>query len=112
MTIAKSAQKEAIYECEVERRKLSPNPGRYLRYWKVKSVRDAIVDGDTEFRCKDCGGAVKIHGKRIQDGTGPYVDHRHREDSEYCPGGLHFLNATDGRSPRRASEEVRLGMGK
>jgi hypothetical protein len=50
-----------IYECEVK--KLVRKNGANEWLWVVRPVKDAISDGVTEFRCKDCHGAVKVHGK-------------------------------------------------
>ncbi len=44
---------EKLYECEVKRRRVRVGGG-YEPFWKVKTVADAILDGDTEFRCKEC----------------------------------------------------------
>ena len=40
---------EKLYECEVKRRRVRAGGG-YEPFWKVKTVADAILDGDTEFR--------------------------------------------------------------
>ena len=47
-----------IYECEVK--KLFKEHGIKEWRWVVRPVKDAISDGVTEFRCKDCHGAVKL----------------------------------------------------
>ena len=107
-TIKKSGTlRESIYECEVKRRRLSGRPGKYESFWKVKSVTEALEDKDTEFRCKDCGGQVRVHRKRVEHGPEAHVEHILHRDSEYCPSGMHFMQATDGRSPRRAEAQVR-----
>ena len=78
------------------------------RSGKVKNVAEALVDEDTEFRCKDCGGAVKVY-KSSKVATSPsHVEHKDRTDSEYCPAGAHFRVATDGREPRPSSNPVSL----
>jgi len=48
-----AVEREKIYECEVKRRRIKAGGG-YEPFWKVKPVADALVDNDTEFRCKDC----------------------------------------------------------
>ena len=53
-----AAERETkLYECEVKRRRVKSGGG-YEPFWKVKPVAEALVDADTEFRCKDCGGEV------------------------------------------------------
>ncbi len=94
-----------IYELEVKRRRVAATGG-YEPFWKTKSVSDALADADTEFRCKDCHGAVKLFKSHKVGGPGSHVEHKVREDSEYCPAGLYFQKATDGREPRESSKPV------
>ena len=98
-------EREKMYECEVRRRRLKEGGG-YEPYWKVKSVAVALVDEDTEFRCKDCGGAVKVMGRNGKNGTVPYVEHKLSSDAEFCPSGLLFKKATDGREARPSTHPV------
>lgn len=100
-----AAEREKMFECEVRRRRLKPGGG-YEPYWKVKSVAVALVDEDTEFRCKDCFGAVKLLGRNGKNGTVPYVEHKLSADAEYCPAGLLFKKATDGREARPSQHPV------
>jgi hypothetical protein len=72
----------------------------------VKEVAVALSDSDTEFRCKDCFGEVKLLGRNGKAGTVPYVEHKNAADSEYCVGGLLFKKATDGREPRMSEKPV------
>ncbi len=100
------AELEKIYECEVKRRRVSAKGG-YEPFWKVKNVGEAVIDGDTEFRCKDCHGSIKLHKQRVQNGAAAYVAHAWKQDSEYCPAGLNFQSATDGRETRFSEAPVR-----
>ena len=100
-----AAEREKMFECEVRRRRVKAGGG-YEPYWKVKNVAVALSDADTEFRCKDCGGELKLFRTHKPDGPGPHVEHKKKDDSEYCPAGLHFRKATDGREPRRSASEV------
>lgn len=79
---------EKIYECEV--RRLYLRDGKYVWDWKRMPVAEALKDGATEFRCKDCHGAVKLHGKHVPHGPTPHIEHKHRQDSEYCLSGMYF----------------------
>ena len=96
---------EKLYVCEVKRRRVRASGG-YEPFWKVKPVAEALIDGDTEFRCKDCHGPVKLHKRHLATGPAPHVEHKLKGDSEYCPGGLHFREATDGRTPRLSASPV------
>ena len=100
-----AAEREKIYECEVKRRRVKAGGG-YEPFWKVKPVAVALADADTEFRCKDCYGEVKLLGRTGKAGTVPYVEHKVPADSEFCPNGLLFRKATDGREPRLSSHPV------
>ena len=100
-----AVEREKMYECEVRRRRVKAGGG-YEPYWKVKSVADALADDDTEFRCKDCHGPVKLMGRNGKNGTVPYVEHKLSADAEFCPSGLLFKKATDGREPRFSAQPV------
>lgn len=100
-----AAEREKMYECEVRRRRLKEGGG-YEPYWKVKKVADALVDNDTDFRCKDCRGEVKVLGKTNKAGTPAYVEHKSPADAEFCPAGAGFKKATDGRVSRWSEKPV------
>jgi hypothetical protein len=90
----------------VKRRRVKLGGG-YEPFWKVKQIAEALVDDDTEFRCKDCGGPVKLFRRHIENAPPPHIEHKLKSDSEYCRSGLHFLKATDGREPRLSQSPVR-----
>jgi hypothetical protein len=96
-------EKEKIYECEVKL--LFKQNGKKFTQWKVRLVADAIVGGVPEFRCKDCKGAVKLHGRKVAHGPAPHVEHKSRADSEYCPAGMYFRQ-NPGRIPRLSQNPV------
>lgn len=100
-----TAEREKMYECEVKRRRVKDGGG-YEPFWKVKKVADALVDLDTEFRCKDCGGEVKVLGKTNKSGAPAYVEHKLLADAEFCPSGLGFKRSTDGRERRPSAHPV------
>lgn len=100
-----AVEREKIYECEVKRRRVKVGGG-YEPFWKVKSVADALSDSDTEFRCKDCSGAVKLLGRNGKAGTIPYVEHKLPADSEFCMGGILFKKAVDGREAKASEHPV------
>jgi hypothetical protein len=49
------------------------------------AVSEAVQEGVTEFRCKDCHGRVRLHARHVAHGPAPHVEHRSKQDSEYCP---------------------------
>jgi hypothetical protein len=95
---------EKLYECEVKRRRVRVGGG-YEPFWKIKTVADAILDGDTEFRCKECHGPLKLH-KRHTPGAVSHVEHKLKSDSEHCSAGARFHAATDGRTTRPSGAPV------
>jgi hypothetical protein len=102
-----AVERESFYKCEVKRRRVKSGGG-YEPFWKVKEIAEAIEDNDTEFRCMNCGGAVKLFKRRSLDaGPAVHLEHKLKSDSEYCSAGVHFLNATDGRQPRLSQTPVR-----
>jgi hypothetical protein len=101
-----AAETEKIYECQVKRRRLKVGGG-YEPFWKLKSVSEALIDADTEFRCSDCTGAVKLHRRHVPNSPPPHIAHKLKIDSEYCPAGIYFRKSTDGRSPRMSASPVR-----
>ena len=101
-----SAEREKFFDCEVKRRRVRA-AGGYEPFWKVKQIADALVDEDTEFRCKDCGGAMKLFRRHTVGAPPPHLEHKLKSDSEYCAAGMWFLKATDGRASRWSSAPVR-----
>ena len=94
-----------MFECEVRRRRVKASGG-YESFWKIKNVAVALSDSDTDFRCKDCFGAVKLLGRNGKEGTVAYVEHKLPADAEFCPSGLLFKKATDGREPKPSAHPV------
>ncbi len=102
-----SAEREKITECEVKRRRVRQSGNGYEPFWKIKAISEALVDEDTEFRCKDCGGAMKLFRRHGVGAAAPHLEHKLKSDSEYCLAGMWFLKATDGRESRMSSAPVR-----
>lgn len=105
MATKAAKDREKIYECEVKRRRVKAGGG-YEPFWKTKELASALLDDDTEFRCKDCGGALKVFRTHKVGGPLAHAEHKDKEDSEYCATGLLFRQATDGREPRPSAHPV------
>ncbi len=99
-------EREMIHECQVKRRRVRATGG-YEPFWKLKTVADALADADTEFRCQHCFGAVKLNVRTAADEASRHMKHTIKSDSEFCPAGIHFQQATDGRQPRLSASPVR-----
>lgn len=96
-------ERESIDICEVK--KLFMRNGEKRKEWVISTVSNAIRDEVTEFRCKDCHGALKLFAKPLANGTAPHVQHKLREDSEYCSAGLYFKQ-NPGRESRLSEAPV------
>lgn len=94
---------EQIYECEVK--KLYLRDGQKRKEWVTMAVSEAVQEGVTEFRCKDCHGRVRLHTRHVAHGPAPHVEHRSKQDSEYCPAGFYFRQQP-GRTPRLSLSPV------
>ena len=89
MSKEKISKEEKLYECEVKRIRVTN--GKRSFFWKLKSVREALEDDDKEFRCKDCHGEVKLFRRSVAQVATPHVEHKRRQDSEYCRlSSIHF----------------------
>jgi hypothetical protein len=96
---------EKLYECEVKRRRVRASGSGYEPFWKVKNLEEALGDGDTEFRCKDCHGAVKVHKRHVANGPASHAAHKLKSDAEHCAGVL-VREAAEGRAARLSSSPV------
>lgn len=72
-----AVEREKFYECEVKRRRVKATGG-YESFWKVKMLADALIDNDTEFRCKSCGGPLKVFRRNVENAPPPHVEHKLR----------------------------------
>ena len=99
-------EREKIFECEVKRRRKRTGTAGYEAFWKVKTVQEALEDSDTEFRCKDCHGAVKLFKRKATTGQVSHVEHIHKQDAEYCSASMFFRDAKDGREARLSEMPV------
>jgi hypothetical protein len=98
--------REKLFQCHVQRRRVRA-AGGYEFYWKVKSVAEAVADGDTGFRCMDCHGSVKLYNRAAPPNL-PHVEHRSLNDAEFCSSSILFRQATDGRTARLAPSPVKF----
>ena len=95
--------REKMLQCQVQRRRVRA-AGGYEFFWKVKTVADAVVDGDIGFRCMDCHGSVKLYNRAVP----AHVEHRSPHDAAFCASSIVFQQATDGRTAREVSTPVQF----
>lgn len=58
--------------------------------WTAEEVANLLATERHEIRCMHCHGRVRIHRRHVLHGPQDHVEHRSRQDSEYCPAGHHF----------------------
>lgn len=58
--------------------------------WKNVPVSEAVGAAPKDVRCAYCHGAVRIHQQQVGHGPQDHVEHRSRQDSEGCKGGVYF----------------------
>jgi len=98
--------REKLYQCHVQRRRVRA-AGGYEFFWKVKSVAEAVVDGDAAFRCMDCHGSVKLYNRAAPPNVA-HVEHRSASDAAFCASSILFQQAADGRTARISSMPVQF----
>jgi hypothetical protein len=106
MAVKVEAKTEKLFEFEVKRKRVRASGSGYEPFWKIKSVDDAILDGDTEFRCKDCHGAVKLHKRHAATGPSSHAAHKLKSDAEYCPAGTMVREGIEGHTARLSGTPV------
>ena len=79
---------ELMTRCE-QRKEYKVND-EYEWRWKEVAVSEALGAQATDVRCVHCHGAVRIHKQQVGHGPRDHVEHRLRQDSESCRGGIHF----------------------
>jgi hypothetical protein len=61
------------------------------REWRWVKVPASLVGTAYEaIRCVYCHGAVRVHMQKVDHGAEAHVEHRSRQDSEHCQGGIYF----------------------
>lgn len=89
-----------MFECEV-RKLFKKQDGTKEFRWERRPVSSLPSGSHSDVRCLHCHGEVRVHRRKVEHGPEDHVEHRHREDSEGCVGGVYF----DG-TPRRSLRPV------
>lgn len=58
--------------------------------WVEVEVSSIISGARGDIRCMHCYGAVRVHKQQVEHGPVDHVEHRDRQDSEHCKGGIYF----------------------
>jgi hypothetical protein len=64
--------------------------GAEVKRWVV--VEASTVEGvpANKLRCMHCFGAVRVYKQRVPHGPQDHVEHKSRQDSRGCLGGVYF----------------------
>jgi len=58
--------------------------------WVEASVSTLQSGRSQHIRCLHCHGVVRVHKQHVDHGPADHVEHRSRQDSENCLGGVYF----------------------
>ena len=102
-----AAESEKIYECQVKRRRLKTGGG-YEPFWKASNPSPRPSSTTTPSSSVPTAPArSSCIAITFPARPPPHIAHKLKTDSEYCPSGLYFRKATDGRQPRLSEHPVR-----
>lgn len=86
--------KDLMYQCQQSKPHVVFDENR--KATNKREMRWVTIDASAapltaELRCVHCHGAVRLHKQKKPKGPADHVEHRDREDSERCKGGVHFI---------------------
>ena len=73
-----------------EAKKLFLRNDKKVREWTVTPVSDLVSGSSADIRCMHCHGAVKVHRQQVSHGPTDHAEHRSKQDSKGCKGGIYF----------------------
>jgi hypothetical protein len=79
---------DLMLRCEQRRQFMVSGEAQWR--WTEVAVPDAVGAAPGSIRCMHCHGAVRIHKQQVEHGPQDHVEHRTRQDSEFCKGGTDF----------------------
>ena len=80
--------RDLMRECEQKRPFI--RDGKKVLEWLNVQVSSLESGGSRQIRCVYCHGAVRVHKQKVGHGPEDHVEHRSRQDSERCRGGIYF----------------------
>jgi len=78
---------DLMTQCE-QKKQFMVNDKREWRWVKVPVSK--VIGPYEAIRCVHCHGAVRLHKQKVDHGPKDHVEHRSRQDSEHCQGGIYF----------------------
>ncbi len=79
---------DLMNKCEAKRPFM--RDGKKVREWTTVPVSNLESGGGPDIRCMHCHGAVRVHRQQVEHGPVDHVEHRSRQDSRGCMGGIYF----------------------
>lgn len=76
-----------------EQKKPFMRDGKKVWEWVEVPVSTLASGSRADVRCMHCHGAVRVHKQHVDHGPVDHVEHRSRQDSENCMGGIYFKGA-------------------
>lgn len=58
--------------------------------WVQVPVSSVVETANKALRCVHCHGAVRVHKQKVEHGPKDHVEHKSRQDSGHCQGGIYF----------------------
>jgi hypothetical protein len=74
--------------CE-QKKDFRATSGDYSK-WVEVSASEVVGVARDRIRCMHCHGAVRLHQQQVGHGPQDHVEHRLRQDSERCIGGVYY----------------------
>jgi len=73
-----------------QQKKLFLRDGKKVWEWVEVAVSTLTSGARGDVRCVHCHGTVRVHKQHVDHGPTDHVEHRSRQDSENCIGGIYF----------------------
>ncbi len=79
---------DQMFECE-QKKQFMVGENRVWKWVRV-SVSSVVGTAYEAVRCLHCHGEVRVHKQKVDHGPQDHVEHRSKQDSEGCKGGMYF----------------------
>ena len=58
--------------------------------WVEVAASDVVGVSSEKIRCVHCHGAVRLHRQQVGHGPKDHLEHRLKQDSTHCMGGIYY----------------------
>lgn len=80
---------DLMTKCE-QKKEFRGDAGDYQQWVEVPASKVAGVPSE-RLRCAHSHGAVRLHRQQVEHGPKDHLEHRLRQDSEHCQGGIYYV---------------------